>query len=289
VLTRLRRAAAWRLRAAWLDARLFPHRLAAWAMFRRGISRYQVLDEAAVVATRKSDTVFVFGSGASLNDISPAGWRAMEAHDTIGFNWFVHQKFLRCDYHLLREVGPTDLDPAARPRLREYCDLIRTNPNYASTVLLVQTGFRATNGHLAIGLGLLPPDRRIFLWRSLRDRTEPSRSLTEGLAHQYGTLEECVNFAALMGWTTIVIAGVDLYDRRYFWLGTDEPVYGDTTTAGLHNLASSGLVSRLGKWRADFAARGIDMFVHNPNSLLAQTVPVWRGTAARPSRSAGAS
>ncbi len=289
MLTTLRHAAAWRLRAASLEARLFRRRLAAWTMFRHGVSKYRVLDETELRATRKSDTVFVFGSGSSLNDITTAEWRAIEAHDTIGFNWFVHEKFLRCDYHVIREIGPTDLDPAAERRLREYCDRIRTNPRYASTVLMVQSGFRATNGNLAIGLGLLPPERPIFLWRSLRDRAEPSQSLADGLTHQYGTLEECVNFAGLMGWTTIVIAGVDLYDRRYFWLGPDEPVYGDTTTEGPHNLGASGLVDRLGAWRVYFAARGIEMFVHNPKSLLARTVPVWRGTAGRSSRSAGGS
>jgi hypothetical protein len=289
MLTRLRRAAAWRLRAAALEARMSPRRISAWLQFRRGLSRYRVLTEPELRATRKSDTVFVFGSGASLNDIPAVEWRDMEAHDTVGFNWFVHERFIRCDYHVMREVSLTDLDPAAAQRLKDYCDRIRTNPHYASTVLMVQTGFRATNGNLAIGHGLLPDDHPIFLWRSLRNRSEPSRSLEEGLTHQYGTLDECVNFAVLMGWTTIVIAGVDLYDRRYFWLGPDEPVYGDTTTQGLHNLGTTGLVDHLGRWRADFAARGIEMFVHNPKSLLARTVPVWQGVASRPLRSAGGS
>ena len=43
----------------------------------------------------------------------------------------------------------------------------------------------------------------------------------EGLRHVGGTLSDAVNAAACLGWTHIVLAGVDLYDSRYFWLGAE--------------------------------------------------------------------
>ena len=44
---------------------------------RGGLGRcaYSTLTEVELRARRRSDTVFVFGSGYSLNDITPAGWR----------------------------------------------------------------------------------------------------------------------------------------------------------------------------------------------------------------------
>ena len=266
----------WRFRSARTEVAHFPVRLRAWLAFRRQISSYRCLSAAELRATRKSDTIFIFGSGASLNDISASEWEHIAANDTLGFNWFVHQHFVRCDYHLLREIGGDDRDESVwRPRLTEYVDRARNNPRYAGTIFLVQTGFRATNGNRAIGLGLLPRSHPVFLWRSLRHRSMPSESLRQGLAHANGTLHECVNFAYLLGWRTIVLAGVDLYDRRYFWLPPDRPVFGDTSTEGRHGTAMTPLVETMGTWARWFADRGVKLFVHNPRSLLAATVPVW--------------
>ena len=71
---------------------------------------YRALTEEELRRTRKSDTVFIFGSGYSLNDIPPEQWREIERHDTLGFNWFVHQRFVRCDYQLIREICTTERD-----------------------------------------------------------------------------------------------------------------------------------------------------------------------------------
>jgi hypothetical protein len=258
------------------DLMHFPVRFGAWRAFQTHRHEYHILLEPNLRATRKSDTVFIFGSGSSLNDIDAREWQAIGRHDTIGFNWFVHERFVRCDYHLVREIGSSDLDETVwRPQLAQYSDLIRRNPHFANTVFLVQTGFRATNGNRAIGLRLLPAGARVFLWRSRRERTEPTRSLTDGLAHAHGTLAECVNFAYLLGWRRIVLAGVDLYDRRYFWLPPDQPVAGDTCTAAEHRTARSGLIDLLGRWRGDFLREGVELFVYNPRSLLAESLPVW--------------
>lgn len=221
--------------------------------------------------------MFVFGSGSSLNTMPGAEWREIERHDTIGFNWFVHQRFVRCDYHVVREICTNDIDTRlCGQQLDAFRRAVQSNPLYAKTIFLVQTGFSATNGNRAIGLGLLPPGARIYLWRSLRGRTEPSASLADGLVHAQGTLVECVNFAFLMGWRRIVIAGVDLYDRRYFWLPPDQPAFDDVPCDAPHNTASSGIVELLGAWRDRFARDGVELYVHNPKSLLARTIPIWR-------------
>lgn len=255
-------------------------RLLAWIGFRRHVSEYRLLGEDELRRTRKSDTVFIFGSGYSLNDMSPAEWRAIEAHDTIGFNWFVHQRFVRCDYHLVREIGSADMDRNFRmAELVKYFDLARTNPKCGNTIFLIQTGFKATSGNRAIGFRQVPVNHPVFLWRSIHGRLDPSRSLSHGLTHTHGTLNEVVNFAFLMGWTRIVIAGVDLYDRRYFWLAADEPLPGDVTVEALHNTAAGGVVEGLGRWRTDFERSGVGLFVYNPKSLLARVLPVWNREA----------
>ena len=76
--------------------------LGAWIRERRNRGAYRVLGEAELRATRKSDTVFIFGSGYSLNDIPAEEWRHFERHDILGLSGFVYQKWVRVDYHLIR-------------------------------------------------------------------------------------------------------------------------------------------------------------------------------------------
>jgi hypothetical protein len=272
---RAQTAIGWRIQAAHLAVRYFPTRFAAWTACRRRLSRYQVLNENELKQTRKSDTVFVFGSGYSLHDLTPEEWRAIEEHDTVGFNWFVHQRFVRCDYQLIREITNKDLDERVwRADLDRYFDLLKSNPKFSRTVLLIQTGFRAMNGNRAIGLGLAPSDRPVFLWRS-HSRDAPTTSLSDGLSHGRGTLADSVNFAYVMGWKTIVLVGVDLYDRRYFWLGANQPRPEDPEIDRPHRTTLGGVVESLGRWRELFERSGVRLFVYNPKSLLATVLPIW--------------
>jgi hypothetical protein len=258
-------------------------RLPAWLRFLANRGAYRHLDEQALRARRRSDTVFVFGSGASLNEIGAGAWEEIARHDTFGFNWFVHERFVRCDYHLIRGIPDTDLDPAVwRPQLEEYFRLIRENPCFAETVFLVHGGFGAINGNRALGLRLLPPGSPVFRWRSNVRADLPSRSFREGLVHGYSTLQECINVAYLLGWTRVVLAGVDLYDRRYFWLAREETRSVDerrgATATDVHARAASGMVDTLGRWREWLEREGVELSVLNPRSLLTEALPVFSGS-----------
>jgi hypothetical protein len=256
-------------------------RLPAWLRFLAARRAYRFVGPDELAARRRSDTVFVFGSGASLNDIPLDEWRAIAAHDTFGFNWFVHERFVRCDFHLIRGIPDTDVDPRVwRPQLAEYFRLVATNPCFAGTAFLVQGGFRAINGNRALGYRLLPRDRPVLRWRSRRSPLDapPSRSFGEGLVHGHSTLQDAVNAAYLLGWRKIVLAGVDLYDRRYFWLPPDETrsldVARGADAGSTHSRATTGMVATLGRWGEWLAAEGVALEVLNPQSLLAEVLPV---------------
>jgi hypothetical protein len=260
--------------------RLLPVRVGPWARFLARRHAYRFVTEDELRWARRSDTVFVFGSGASLNELSPADWTHIEQHDTLGFNWWVHQQFVRTDYHLIRGIADSDLDPAVwRRQLREYFDLVRDNPRFAETVFLVHSGFRAINGNRVIGYRYLPEGSRVFLWRSSVRVGAPSRSFREGLVHGQSTIQECINFAYLLGWKRIVLVGVDLYDRRYFWLPPDQTrsvdERRDATADDPHVQGTMGLVETLGEWREWLHDETVELDVHNPRSLLAGTLPVY--------------
>jgi hypothetical protein len=247
---------------------------------------YRVLDEDELRATRRSETVFVFGSGSSLNDIGPEEWASFAEHDTLGFNWFLHQDWVRVDYHVVREVAEDDRDPAVwKPQVAEYFGRIRSSPHYRDTVFLVHSGWRSINGNRAVGLRLLPDGSRVFLWRSVPDRLRLGTSFADGLSHPFSTLDECVNAAALLGWRRIVLVGVDLYDRRYFWLGPEETRSTDlrrgATYRDPHARAHTGMVENMGRWGEELGARGIELLVYNPRSLLSAVLPVYAAESIR--------
>lgn len=262
-------------------ARLVRLRLPPWLRYLRARRAYRLVGPDELRARRRSDTVFVFGSGASLNEVPAEEWERIARHDTFGFNWFVHERFVRCDFHLIRGIPDTDLDPAVwKPQLAEYFRLIADNPCYAETAFLVHGGFRAINGNRALGYRLLPADRPVLRWRSKRAPVDasPSRSFADGLVHGHSTIQEAINACFLLGWRRIVLAGVDLYDRRYFWLPPEKArsvdVRRGADAADPHNRATSGMVATLGGWREWLLREGVELEVYNPRSLLAEVLPV---------------
>ena len=240
---------------------------------------YAVLDEAGLRATRRSDTVYILGSGASVNEIPPGELEALGEADTLAFNWFVRCRGVRVGYHLVREIAQYDARPLRwRRELAEFGTCVRTNPRYDGTVFLVQGGYRAVNGNRLIARRELRRGTRLFRWRTATGRERLGSSFADGLTHAGATLDECVNLAVLLGWRRIVLVGVDLYDRRYFWLGPDEALPSDRTRGATpdmrHATATRGMIERYGRWHGELARSGVSLEVWNPRSLLAEVLPV---------------
>lgn len=259
-------------------------RAGPWLRDRIGRSRLRLMSETELRDARRSDTGFVFGSGASLRELSASDWAHVARHGTVGFNYFIRQRWVRLDYHLVGEVATGDDLDRSRwlPALQEYVRLLEDNPCCAETILGLQEGWAAYQSNRLSGLGLLPATRRVFRYRKgargiLRP---PARSLREGLVHGAGSVCVAVNLAYALGFRRIVLAGVDLYDSRYFWVEDDAPrpdlvALGRADPAATHSTASA-LVPYLGRWRELLSAEGVELTVLNPRSLLAEVLPVYR-------------
>lgn len=252
-------------------------------------SRYRMLSEGQLVASRKSDTVFIYGSGWSLNDITPAEWAHMSAHDTFGFTGFVYQKWIKVGYHLIR--GGIEGSLVWRAYAEDFCATLNQNPNFDDAILVMQGEYFAMFANQLLGYRMIRPGTRIFRYQTARGDGPPTRSFADGIRHTAGTLCDVVNVAACMGWKHIVLAGVDLYDSRYFWLPKDATVGVDerglmqpVEVSGRgqrfdqpHNTVRNGMVVLMEQWRAHLQREhGIEMSVLNPRSLLAEVMPVYR-------------
>ncbi len=250
---------------------------APWRQAQFAIADYEVRAVDELRERRRSDTVYVFGSGASLNAITPREWLAIEEHDTFGFNWFVRQDFVRCDFHLIRGVSDsTLLSSGFDEDLTLYFSTLAANPRFSDTTLLVQHEQRAVAANVAFARGLMPKRRIVPFTTFIGD--QPSRRFEAGLTHASSTLHDTINAAWLLGWKQIVLVGVDLYDRRYFWLGDDDVRGLDrergAVSSDAHSQVNMGFIGRIGDWSAILAAEGCTLEVLNSRSLLAEVLPL---------------
>lgn len=249
----------------------------------RAQQHYTLLTEDDFRASRRSDTLFIFGSGFSLNSLTPQDWAYIAHHDTLGFNYFIYQQFVRADYHIFRELSADALDQSTwQPMLEEYARHIEQNPCFKDTILLLQEGWMAIAANALVGLRLLNTRRRILRFTNRRLEQGqgflPTPRLQDGIIHHLGTLSDAIHLGYVGGWKEIVIAGVDLYDRRYFWLPPDQLRDNEAPDADInapHLTAVRGIVDFVRLWQAHLNQAGIRLWCLNPKSLLTETLPVY--------------
>ena len=254
----------------------------AWLADRASRWRYSMLHEGQLREMLRSETCFIFGSGQSLDEITAAEWLAISRHNTIGFNYFSRARFIRVDFHVVGEMASPDIFAPSiwRPVVQEYARLIEENPFYSETVLGLQEGLRALQSNRLASSKAIRPGRKMFRYRRIArgELRPPSSSLSEGLVHGAGTLVGCVNLAVILGFREIVLAGVDLYDRRVFSHSEDRSALRSgpppVEDADKPHLTADAMVDYLGHWGPALAARGVTLSVYNPRSLLSRVLPV---------------
>ncbi len=202
----------------------------------------------------------------------------MEACNTISFREFPRQSFIRADYHVTGEVD----------FIEEYARRIRENRRYDDCIFVVQEGWSATAGNKLIGRGLLSDRASVYRYRRLsQGAIRPySRSLDLGIVHGFGSVIGMTNFAYLMGWQRIVLTGVDLYDKRYFWLPPDEMRSYEKRGITIDSQFTSAqeIVNMIGGWAREMAREGVEVSCYNRRSLLAEVLPVFSWDAQAPTR-----
>jgi hypothetical protein len=262
----------------------------AYVRTRWNLHKFEVLNAQNLPPTQKSDTVFIFGSGYSLNDLSPEDWKYFEQHDTLGFSGFIYQKWIRVDYHLIRgwveyRVGSLKW----QEHTQDFAKTLNANPYFDNTIFLLQGDYLGQFCNSLIGYRLLREGSRIFRYRTDRIQGPPHRDVNKGIRHFHGTLSDTVSLAYALGWKKIVLVGVDLYDSRYFWLKPDETLGVEEDTGKLipsktngrghrydetHSTVHNGIITLMASWHHIFAQDDVQLSVYNPRSLLTQALPI---------------
>jgi hypothetical protein len=283
-------------RLAWQrivsETRCAPTRIkASIANARVAEGYYKFIGKDELAEKKRGDTLFVLGSGGSLAFLPNVIIEEMEKNSTISFNYSLLQDFVRADFHLVRELGVTNIKSVnlGNSDLRNLHDLIAKNPRYGETVFLAQGGYNAWSANFLIGSRGLPKGATVFRFRNpYVTRFGKLGTRLDAVTHGASSVTDCINIGYILGFKKIVLCGLDLYDRRYFWNMpgakyfplpgiTDAEIgeYGGKGEVTAPHRTSDRLVGQIAQWRQELEEQGVTLSVQNPKSLLTAVLPVY--------------
>ena len=253
------------------------------------------LNFADLRALKTSDRIFVFGAGPSINKISDLEWEHIKNFDSLGFNSLFFLEKLDFTFFLLKEWGGHDpLFPRWYNVLKKLTEDISKNSFLKNTTFLLQKGISATLSNRLLGAGLWPSTLPYAEYWVDRLSRFPKVGFQGGLTHRHGTLCSVISLAVQLGYKEIVLTGVDLTGRGYFWSPPEMSVNWNAKTGHLqyqllddfgkksneiHNTAINGVVDTVGKWREFLAANyGVNLYVYNAESLMTRVLPIYNQT-----------
>lgn len=215
-------------------ASLGPRLLVAHQWLRRlekaGVG--QRLSSLPVQDHQTSNTIFVFGTGASINQYPAEWWDVIQRHDSIGMNFFLlhhhvptfhvmetvngirrqllYSRYVeRGDYKGVPLLLKTQLSNLSPRRVADRVQKISTlHPQVQSNVYLSldllaagrDIGDMETAYRLSERLGLWTPRERFLM-----------------LTKRRGSVSYIINFAVRAGYRNIVLCGIDLNQSEHFF------------------------------------------------------------------------
>lgn len=283
----------------FLESRLFPvYFLLSFLFFNKRVVKLHLLGRRSgfkglnleILKRRKrSDTLFILGSGGSINELSDETWKEIKSSDSLGFNfWLLHDHIpdffmmeppeykenqdIMLEWVDKRKFQFVENDTAVllkdfesgRMSLGEFPEELKANSQTLYKDSLYGNSIESKRRSLRYvrSLGL---DRRNLLYFSR------------------GSLFSTIYFGWKLGYRRIVLAGIDLYNSGYFY---DSDVYKnkqrpvselkgdvhDTVNKSISNVAMDDLVIMLNEEL--LKPDGCELYVLNASSLLYPRIPL---------------
>lgn len=185
---------------------------------------YRIIDQMTVRKEfKKSDTIFILGSGPSLNDISKQQWDVIKKHDTFGIN-FSFLKGIVTSYHFMEYVR----DIPWREKLIELFNQKRYRDEYQGVVFFLFDKILRRFAHPRLIPSFFPKNPilcKYNLSTPINFKTKrafQNDDFANGLLYRGSmscALDLVVNH---FGYRNIVLIGVDLDVPDYFYKNYSE-------------------------------------------------------------------
>jgi len=256
-------------------------------------SEANVTDIEDIKKSRRKDTIFIMGSGYSINDITKEEWQhIIDVGDTLSFNYFFRGKLLPITYHICGEIddapnyGSVLMHSKQRKNIKSYYNELFSNPYYKDTTYFLRYKIDFTKAPVPIALWAL-----FFLKAFKNKQVCPYRIVTpkdailapsdniHAVSHNFATLFDAVNIAYILGYKKLVLVGVDLYDRRYFWLKLNQTSESNLKKGKTYSNAHGSVdnaIRGMEVWNKYLIKKGVRLYIYNPHSLLNKILPVYR-------------
>lgn len=250
------------------------------------IGRYSNLAE-----ERKSDTIFILGSGSSVNDLSAEVWNEIKKNDSLGLNfWLVHEHVP--DFYMFeaprdadrRKVFSTLLNEKSESYAYKNCKFFVKDihhGNFSSEIIpkAVKGNVFTFPQYSLIGRVLGSMESSFTKYFRLRIIGHDSVLLSNR-----ATLFAALFFSWKMWYKNIVLVGIDLNNTSYFYESekyrnsltpgsgqtgsvhkTVDPCYGNVTLDQLVYMINERLLM----------PSGTSLFVASSKSLLYPKIPLY--------------
>jgi hypothetical protein len=165
---------------------------------------------------KHSDTIFILGSGPSLNSLSPEELRHINEQDSLGLSWSFLKTEIRTKYHLffwhLTEVFPC-YEKVFSPYREAMKDVAIFVSNYEF----------AANLHPRLIPQLFPPEPKICSYArppliGVEERPFSDQDFERSFFYR-NAMTMAIHLAVQMGYKKIVLLGLDPDKTGYFWEG----------------------------------------------------------------------
>lgn len=255
-----------------------------------------LLSRARLSLVKRTDTLFVLGSGSSINRIGSARWTTIGRYDSIGLNFWLFHQFVPTMYYFEMVEGHEDviirnfIEIAGRVSAR-YRDTFKIASEFHNGLRLLESlndEFRENlNAHLSIP-AYIDSDRQLSASIRLLKLfgVFSPRSTPHNLFKHAGSLSSVLCLAVKMNYRRIVLCGIDLASPEYFY--QDQTFYPDSVhvQSSIRTPRHESIMPRL--YRNAYPAdkivaelkkqildpRGIELYVENQSSALYPGVPV---------------
>lgn len=245
---------------------------------------------------KRSDTLFVLGSGSSINQISASRWQTIQRHDSIGLNFWLFHDIVPTMYYFELVEGHEDAIIQQFARIANA-----VSSRYRGTLKIASefhNGLRLLDGvgaefrenmyaHFSVPVFV---DTDAQLRASLKLLKTCGVFAPDGAPHNLfkhaGSLSTVLSLAVKMKYRRIVLCGIDLTSPAYFYQdATRYPGVGsfqssiqtakhESIVPGLYRNAFpvDKIVAQLKNEVLD--PLGIEIYVENQNSALYPKLPV---------------
>lgn len=240
-----------------------------------------------VLGYKRSDTVFILGSGPSINEITDREWRHIAEHDSMGFNFWVIHSFVPTFY--IFQGHSESMMNAFKGEGAKYKDvpfMVRGSSFSKGLIDFSDNRLSSVTNNPVFYIREYPISSRCSIEIDLLLRyVDALGLLTHGVISNFvpkwrGTLGLLISLCYQMGYKKIVLCGMDMHKADHFW---DYGYYkkfrkkynlpregASNITSFTDKIRSPNTVPRyvrhLRDWMADKA--GVKIFVINKGTIL---------------------